>query len=102
MQNLKALSDTELHDKTHVTVKEERRITAKVLALLRENESRRLYLQMRYSSLFEYCTKDLGYSESAAQRRIDAMRLTRELPQIESKIIEGRLNLSTVLQAQKF
>jgi hypothetical protein len=35
-----------------------------------------------------------------AQRRIQAMRLMKEIPEIENKITEGSLNLSNIAQAQ--
>lgn len=88
-------------------VREERRITAQLLHHLREVEHRRLYAELGYASLFEFCQKDLGYSESAAYRRISAMRLLRDLPEVEQKLKTGALTLShacslqTFLQAEK-
>ena len=46
--------------------------------------------------MFEYAVKELGYSEDAAYRRINAMRLVKELPQLESKIADGTLSLSNI------
>src|SRR4051794_23834027 len=102
MKNLKALSDGELHLETDGLVKEERRVGTEILHRLRENERRRLYASMGYSSLFQYCVEALKYSESAAFRRISAMRLLAEIPEVEGAIQEGRLSLSTACQAQSF
>jgi hypothetical protein len=63
---------------------------------------RKLFLEMGYPSLFEFCLKELSYSEGSAQRRISAMRLLKSLPEIEPKIISGELSLSVVSQAQTF
>jgi hypothetical protein len=54
-------------------VARERKVTLGVLLLLVEMERRRLHRE-RYSSLFAYCTDRLGYSRSAAGRRIAAAR----------------------------
>ena len=44
-----------------------------------ELHRRRLYLALGCSSLFDYATRELGYSEAAAWRRIKAMRLCGEV-----------------------
>src|SRR5690606_9264736 len=45
---------------------------------------------------------ELKYSEAQAGRRISAMRLLRELPQVEEKIQSGSLNLSNLCQARSY
>ncbi|MBC7396333.1 MAG: hypothetical protein H7333_02725 [Bdellovibrionales bacterium] len=55
-----------------------------------------------YPSLFEYAVKALGYSEAASFRRISAMRLMKQIPEVKTAIDEGRLNLSQLTQAQAF
>ncbi|MFL5814263.1 MAG: HNH endonuclease [Bdellovibrionia bacterium] len=65
-------------------------------------EHRRLFASLGYSSLFDYATKELGYCAASACRRIDAMRLLKELPVLEGKIQDGKLTLSTVARAQSF
>lgn len=47
-----------------------------------------------YDSLFQYLVQGQKYSEGAAQRRISAARLLKDLPEIENKIQEGALNLT--------
>jgi hypothetical protein len=44
----------------------------------------------------------LKYSEASAQRRIDAMKLARDIPEVRSKVESGELSLSVVSQAQTF
>ncbi len=99
---IQKLSDDKLLQGTQSLVLEERRITLLVLRHLREIERRRLFADRGYGSLFDYCTRELKYSEAAAQRRIASMRLLRELPEIETRIEEGRLSLSVVSRAQTF
>ena len=83
-------------------VREERRITMEVLRHLREVERRRLFLERGFSSLFAFCTDELGYSQSAAHRRISAMRLIRDLPAAASAVESGKLSLSNATTLQGF
>jgi hypothetical protein len=80
----------------------ERALSLEVINLIRAIEQRRCFLELGYGSLFDFVTKALGYEESAALRRIAAARMIRELPEIEAKISQGSLNLSSVNQAQIF
>ena len=100
--NLSKLTDSTLLSQTEKLVREERETTTAILHHLREIDRRKLFAVRGFGSLFEYCTRGLGYSESAAQRRIASMRLVRELPEIEEKIQNGELSLSVVAQAQRF
>ncbi|MGZ3688154.1 MAG: DUF222 domain-containing protein [Bdellovibrionota bacterium] len=102
MNNLKTLPAQELLSKTKTLAAEERRITAEILQHLREIERRKLYADCGFSSLHAYCVGELQYSEASAQRRIESMRLLRELPELEGKIREGSLNLTTVAMVGTF
>jgi len=98
--NLRKLSDETLHSKVKWLVQEERNLLSPILHLLREVEIRKLFSSMHYKSLFEYAVKECGYSEDQAARRISAMRLLKELPEIEEKISSGELSLTNLTQAQ--
>jgi hypothetical protein len=102
MNSLQSLTDQELVNHLYQTAKEERKITAQVIELLREFEYRKLYLKKGFGSLLDYCVKELKYSESSAYRRISAMRLSYDIPQVRDKIIEGTLSLSVISQVQTF
>ncbi|MBL7687874.1 MAG: hypothetical protein JNJ49_07545, partial [Bdellovibrionaceae bacterium] len=56
-------------------VVKERTLLADIIALLKEIDRRQVYLELGFPSLFEYLVNGVGYSEGAAQRRIDAARL---------------------------
>src|SRR5262249_42676224 len=62
----------------------------------------KLFLELGYSSLFKFVVKELKYSEGAAFRRVAALQLTKDLPEVESKIESGDLSLSTAAQVQNF
>jgi hypothetical protein len=96
------LSDEELLKDTERLASEERRIISWMLENLREIERRKLYADKGYGSLFLYCVKVLKYSEPSAQRRIDAMRLSRDLPEVREKVKSGEMSLSVASQLQSF
>jgi len=54
-------------------VSRERQLLTEVLHHLRKVEIRQIYLERVYSSLWAFATEELGYSESAAQRRIQIL-----------------------------
>ena len=100
--NLKELSDSQLLRQTQDLVQEERKLTTEVLWHLKEVEARLLHLRVGCSSLFDYCVRELKYSEAAASRRIQAMRLLKEVPETAQALEEGKLNLSNVSAVQSF
>jgi hypothetical protein len=100
--NLRKISNDTLISELKDLVKRERELLANILHYLKELEIRKLYLEMGYPSLFTYLTDELGYSEGAAQRRIQAMRLIKDLPEVEQKIESGELSLTVASQLQGY
>src|ERR1700678_1875840 len=99
---LSEISDADLLINTKSLVGEEKRITQNVLDHLEEIEKRRLYLQKGFSSLYDYCIEELGYSESSANRRISAMRIIKKIPEARERLAIGAVNLSTLTQLHSF
>ena len=99
--SLKTLNRTELDLYLKSLVKRERVILHSILETIREIDSRRMYLEMGFSSLFDYLTIAVGYSNASAQRRIDAARLLAEIPQLGEKIQSGELKLNQISMVQK-
>ena len=89
-------SNQELTLKLRALVLEERKITRQILELINESARRRLFSEAGYSSLFDWLTRELGYSEGAAQRRIESARLLRSIPEVAEKIESGRLSLTNL------
>jgi hypothetical protein len=98
---IKKLKNEELLQRTKFLAMEERKLTLQILHHLQEISRRRLFAERGYSSLFKYATQELGYSDASAIRRLQAMELLTELPEVEDKIKEGALSLSVVAQAQR-
>jgi hypothetical protein len=74
----------------------ERDVVTDFLLYLGEFDRRGFALALGYGSLFEYCTRGLGLSGSAAYRRIASARLLRRFPAMEPLLRDGRLSPTTV------
>ncbi|HEX4923969.1 MAG TPA: HNH endonuclease signature motif containing protein [Bdellovibrionales bacterium] len=96
MALLGKISNAELDSKIRSLAAEERRITAELVELLREADDRRLYLELGHTSLFGYLVDGMGFAPASAQRRIDAARLSKTVPELAHQISTGELNLSQV------
>ena len=94
------MSNEELEIQLGELVQTERRTTNEILQLILEAENRRLPLIRGHASTQAWLTDVYRYSESAAYRRIQAARLLKVVPEIEMKIAEGVLNLTTLALAQ--
>jgi hypothetical protein len=99
---LKQLSSPELLTRTKGLIAEERRITLLLIEHLEEIQARMLYAELGYGSLWEFATRELGLSEGAAQRRIQAMRLVRDVPEAKEALKLGELSLSNAAKVQSF
>mgnify|MGYP001560140630 FL=1 len=78
--SISKLTDRELLTKVKTLSQKERELTLSILHHLREVERRKLYSALKYPSLYEYCRHELGYSSGSAHRRIDSMKLLKEIP----------------------
>ena len=95
-----ALSDRELLRETSNLVRHERHLQGAVIDHLAEIETRGLYLQRGFSSLFDYAVRELGYSDAAAARRIGATRLCADQPDAREGLRDGSLTLSAAAELQ--
>ncbi|HEX6792116.1 MAG TPA: HNH endonuclease signature motif containing protein [Candidatus Krumholzibacteria bacterium] len=93
--NLQALDNRELISETERIARTERACTIQLLHHLNEIARRKLHLDLGYQSLFDYCTKKLKYSSSAAGRRIAAARCIRRCPEVLALLEDGELSLCT-------
>ncbi len=100
--SLQNLSDKALLTNTEILVARARELRTEILHHLREIERRRLYADLQQPSLFAYCVNILKYSNAQADRHIKAMRLLKELPQIEEKITSGELSLTSAAKVKEF
>jgi len=96
------MSKAELLSHASSLMEEDRKLTIQIIDCLREVERRQLHLELGRSSLWHFCVNHLGMSESSAQLRIQAMRLSRENPEVRECLDSGTLTLSTAAQLQSF
>ena len=75
LSTVSGLSDNQLLEQTGTLARLDHQIQIFVINHLLEIESRKLYLSRGFSSLFDYVARGLGYSDAAAWRRINAMKL---------------------------
>ena len=94
------LSDRRLVQRLKELTAVERHLEVVVIEHLRELDRRRLFLTLGCSSLFDYATRELGYSEAAAWRRIKAMRLCREVEGARERMRDGSLTLNSAALLQ--
>jgi hypothetical protein len=99
---LKSLNSEQLVLKTKSLVHDEQKITAEIIEHLKEIDARRLYAERGYSSLYEFCLEELGYSEGAAYRRIAAMRLLRDVPEAKAALLAGEISLTNAATLNGF
>jgi HNH endonuclease len=96
------LKDSDLVARTKSTAFSEREALTELLHLLKEVGRRRLHLEYGYGSLLEFAVKELGYDEASANRRIKAMQLISDIPEVEDKIKTGEMGLSVAATVQSF
>lgn len=94
--SVRLLSNEQLLADVATVAGRERETTARLIVLLSEIDSRRLYLGEGYSSLFTFCTQRLRLSEHAAYGRIEAARAARRFPVILELLTDGSITLTTV------
>lgn len=97
---ISTLNDHQLKTRFERLARTERKLTALIVEYISEIARRDLHLLWGYANLFEYLTKGMGYSESAAYRRLQAARALRMIPEIKTALEDGSLKLSQVSQVQ--
>ena len=90
------LSDSALIGELQRLLRDERRMTARLLLHLGEIDARGLYRHYAYGSLFDYCVQTLHLSEAEAFLRIRAARLGRQFPLVLDMVERGELHLSAI------
>jgi 5-methylcytosine-specific restriction endonuclease McrA len=99
--SLRSLSDQLLLSRVLELTRDERSLTLSVLIHLNEIERRCLHLKLGYASMYAYCTSALGYSNSAASRRIRTARCVARFPAVYPLLAANEVNVSTVAQVSR-
>ena len=80
------LGDQQLLDQTRRLAANERALEVHILDHLAEIDRRGLALRRGFSSLFDYAVRELRFTDAAAQRRIQAMRLHRRDGSVRARL----------------
>ncbi|HYQ04972.1 MAG TPA: HNH endonuclease signature motif containing protein [Polyangiaceae bacterium] len=99
---LKSIADEQLLAGLASIVARRNQITAEFLAYLAELDERQLFLDLGYSSLFEYCVEQLKLCESTAGRHIAAARVCRNHPEVFALVASGALHASALSLLKKY
>jgi len=94
MSRLDGLGNARLLADLKKLVKRDRVLEAELIAHLGEVEARRLHLEQGCSSMFDYCVRELRFSESVAYKRIGVARVARKFSSLAKAIAQGELHLS--------
>jgi hypothetical protein len=93
---LGGVSDEQLRSGLAALLASGYRTEARIVAHIAEVEERRLHSKHGSSSLFEYCVKQLGLSESEAFHRLTAARIARRFPSVFTMLDRREIHLTAV------
>ena len=94
------LDDQQLLNQTRRLAANQRCIDVHILDHLDEIDRRGLALRRGFSSLFDYAVRELRFSDAAAQRRIQAMRLCRRHGWVRACLQSGELSMTAAGQLE--
>ena len=94
------LGDQQLLEQTWRLAANQRCLDVHMLDHLDEIDRRGLALRRGFSSLFDYAVRELRFSDAAAQRRIQAMRLCRRHGWVRACLQSGALSMTAAGQLE--
>ena len=94
------LGDQQLLDQTRRLAANQRCLEVHILDHLDEIDRRGLALRRGFSSLFDYAVRELRFTDAAAQRRIQAMRLCRRHGWVRASLQSGELSMTSAAQLE--
>src|SRR5262249_13722731 len=97
----KIMTNDQINLRMTTILKSERKITKEVLQLIILAELQRIPKEKAFKDTHDWLIREHGYSGPATNRRVQAARLMREVPEAGDKIAEGGVNLTTMWQTQR-
>ena len=94
------LGDQQLLEQTKRLAANQRCLELHILDHLDEIDRRGLALRRGFSSLFDYAVRELRFTDAAAQRRIQAMRLCRRHGWVRASLQSGELSMTAAAQLE--
>lgn len=99
---MRHLTDEQLEQSADQARARELKSLHEMLFHLKEIDRRRLFSKRKFPSIYDYAMDRFKYSYDEVHRRICAMKLLKDMPEIESKIADGSLQLTHLTQARSF
>jgi hypothetical protein len=97
---IKKFSDANLASSLGGLFDQERRSDQLILIHLIEMEARKVYAKRGFENLYQMLVRHYKQSEGAANRRLQAMRLLRDVPAAQKSLLSGEVNLTTLSMTQ--
>ena len=94
------MGDQQLLDQIKRLAANQRCLEVHILDHLDEIDQRGLALRRGFSSLFDYAVRELRFTDAAAQRRIQAMRLCRRHSWVRASLQSGELSMTSAAQLE--
>ena len=94
------LGDQQLLEQTRRLAANQRCLDVHILDHLDEIDRRGLAPRRGFSSLFDYAVRELRFTDAAAQRRIQAMRLCRRHGWVRASLQSGELSMTAAAQLE--
>lgn len=94
-------SARELSARLSDLLRDERGALAEFLLALADFDRLRLWVDLGYSSLFDYLHRELGMSKGAAFYRLTAAQVIQRHPAVVEPLRDGRLCLTTIVELSK-
>src|SRR5262245_37966680 len=101
MREMTDLSAHDLLTQLRQSLGSERTALADFLVALAELDRRRLYVELGWSSAWDFCCRALGLSETATHYRLAAARQIQKQPELVDQIRSGRLCITTLAKLSR-
>ncbi len=89
-----ALTSHPLHEKALLLAQDYRRVEVSLIEVLMQIQLGRVFEQLGYTSLYQYCVSALKLSEAQALALIAVARKSQEVPALKQKLEAGEIHLS--------
>jgi hypothetical protein len=89
----------EIHERALLISKEFKRCEGKLIRILQEVDESRLFLELSFTSLFQYAVKALELSEDVAYCFITVARKANQIPELRDAIDAGSISVSKAKKA---
>ena len=77
-------------------IRNERKLTEEILNHIILFQKCSGYLKLGYSTMHQYMTRTLGYSDDQAYRRLKAAKLLQDVPEVADQLKSGEINLRKI------